>query len=96
MLLQEDKVVNALDDGDFPGTILMNIGFGHQSDAKTSLSDWTTARERAKEQNIYQVCYCFQYQFMLINACINTYVIFFVQHEIFNTSIHNHIHLYTP
>jgi hypothetical protein len=54
-LLEEDKVVNALNDGDFPGSLLVKLGFGRAVEADNSADDWGRCNEKAKRGSPFQV-----------------------------------------
>ena len=56
-LLQEDKVLDNLVDGEFPGSVLMKLGFGPMSDAKSApvVSHWGTCVEHMKSKEPHQV-----------------------------------------
>lgn len=57
-LLEEDKVVDALNDDDFPGSVLMRLGFGPISDAaeaKIIDEEWKKCNEDAKKNRPFQV-----------------------------------------
>lgn len=56
-LLQEDKSIDALDEGDFPGSVLMKLGLGLRRDAlKTEVQqDWDRARRSSKAATPYQL-----------------------------------------
>jgi hypothetical protein len=55
--MQEDKVINALNDDDFPGNVLLQIGFGLEPDAKEQwVRDmWKRCLLEAKMGSPYQV-----------------------------------------
>ena len=40
ILLQEDKVIDALNEGEFPGSVLLKIGFGDLADAQAVEAEW--------------------------------------------------------
>ena len=59
--LREDKVINSLNDGEYPGQVLIKIGFGSANDARESKADWQEAAEKMMDHfpylvrvNIYQ------------------------------------------
>lgn len=56
-LLQEDKVLDHLDDGEFPGSVLLKLGFGPMSEAKSApvVSHWGTCVEHMKSKEPHQV-----------------------------------------
>lgn len=58
ILLNEDKSIDALDDGEFPGTILIKLGFGtldYLSHTPKLVAEWNTLVETAKRRQPYQV-----------------------------------------
>ena len=55
ILLREDKVINALDEGKFPGAVLIKLGFGRADAADESIGEWTTALDNSKRTAPYQV-----------------------------------------
>jgi hypothetical protein len=54
-LMEEDKVVNALNDEEFPGNLLLKIGFGHAVDADRTAPEWETCVQQLKTFTQYQV-----------------------------------------
>lgn len=54
-LMEEDKVVNALNNGEFPGYILVKIGFGPFEDSRTVESDWKQELQKARELIPFQM-----------------------------------------
>ena len=53
-MLEEDKALDALDAGDFPGTLLMKIGFGLASESERMETEWQTCLKEAKTATQYQ------------------------------------------
>jgi hypothetical protein len=54
-LLQEDRVIDALDHDDFPGQLLIKLGFGRADEAIHSTDEWIKAMDDAKRMTNYQV-----------------------------------------
>lgn len=54
-LMEEDKVVNALNDGEFPGSCLIKLGFGHAVDADRTAHEWEQCVTQLKTFTQYQV-----------------------------------------
>jgi hypothetical protein len=54
-LMEEDKVVNALNDGEFPGSLLLKIGFGRAVDADNTVHDWDMCVQQLKTFTQYQM-----------------------------------------
>ena len=59
--LKEDKVINGLKDGEYPGQILVKLGFGSSDDARDSKSEWQDLQQKMMDHfpylvrvNIYQ------------------------------------------
>ena len=55
VILQEDKVINAIDDEDFPGSLLIKLGFGPKEDSEHSTDEWTKTIKDAKDTANFQV-----------------------------------------
>lgn len=55
VILQEDKVINAIDDDEFPGSLLIKLGFGPKEEAEQSSQEWTDAIKNAKNMGNFQV-----------------------------------------
>ena len=53
-ILEEDKAIDALDAGEFPGSLLLKVGFGLVDDAKEAEPDWAQALHDAKTACSYQ------------------------------------------
>ena len=55
-LLQEDEVLEGLDEGEFPGSILMKLGFGRlDEDNIDSVAEWNQAMENVRSASPHQV-----------------------------------------
>eukprot|EP01038_Epipyxis_sp_PR26KG_P004421 gene4421-6250_t len=54
-LMQEDKSINALDDGMFPGNVLIKLGFGPADLAKESQDVWQKCYEMSKKSTEFQM-----------------------------------------
>jgi len=54
-VLKEDKVINALDDGEYPGQVLIKIGLGTEEDALATRDVWDNVIEDVKSQVPYLV-----------------------------------------
>lgn len=54
-LLQEDKSINALSDGIFPGNILIKLGFGLVQEAEATRQEWVNSLEKSLKTVPYQV-----------------------------------------
>lgn len=54
-LLQEDKSIDALTKDEFPGSLLIRLGFGLESEAKASESAWRKTLKDAGELQSYQM-----------------------------------------
>ena len=55
IILQEDKVIDALDDGQFPGSILLKIEFGDTADFQAAEKEWSNASYRMAVQRSFLV-----------------------------------------
>ena len=55
ILLKEDKVINALSENVFPGSLLLKLGFGSVYDANRTLSDWISALSKLRNQLYFQL-----------------------------------------
>ena len=53
-ILEEDKALDALDAGDFPGTLLLKIGFGLATESARMQAEWETCLKEAKTSTQYQ------------------------------------------
>lgn len=53
-LLKEDKVIKALE-GEFPGNLLLKLGFGLARDAKDTSDEWATILDQVKNSRPHQV-----------------------------------------
>ena len=53
-LLEEDKVIDALDAGEFPGSLLLKVGFGLTADAAALSEEWEQCLREAKTLTQYQ------------------------------------------
>jgi hypothetical protein len=53
--LQEDKVVNSINDGEFPGQVLLKIGLGSPEDANFALDEWQNALQDVREKSYFVV-----------------------------------------
>eukprot|EP00604_Paraphysomonas_vestita_P002816 CAMPEP_0174818892 /NCGR_PEP_ID=MMETSP1107-20130205/1828_1 /TAXON_ID=36770 /ORGANISM="Paraphysomonas vestita, Strain GFlagA" /LENGTH=1810 /DNA_ID=CAMNT_0016031457 /DNA_START=453 /DNA_END=5885 /DNA_ORIENTATION=- len=61
ILLQEDKSIDALDKGEFPGNLLLRLGFGIVDDARQTQNEWESSIQRMKRRTPYQVrCHIYQ------------------------------------
>ena len=59
--MKEDKALNALMDGEFPGTVLLRLGFGLKEDAVETEQEWQQSLQRMKRRSSYQVrCHLYQ------------------------------------
>jgi hypothetical protein len=59
---KEDKSLNALSDGVFPGQVLVKLGFGEVTAAALQAKEWKNALDRLNVRRPYQVgygCYCY-------------------------------------
>ena len=54
-LMEEDKVVNALKDDEFPGNLLIKLGFGRAADADVTNNEWSRCLDDAKRSTLFQV-----------------------------------------
>lgn len=55
VLLQEDKLVDGLDTGTFPGRISIKLGFGRAKRADETTEAWNNCLHRVRERTYYQV-----------------------------------------
>jgi hypothetical protein len=55
ILLQEDKGIDALNDGDFPGQVLIKLGFGAKEQADATLAHWEDAERRMNTSQSFLV-----------------------------------------
>jgi len=53
-LLEEDKALDALDAGEFPGTLLLKVGFGLATESARMEQEWQTCLKEAKTSTQYQ------------------------------------------
>jgi len=53
--LKEDKVIDALDDDDYPGQVLARIGLGKSEDGQASETDWKDALVKMQDKQQYLV-----------------------------------------
>jgi hypothetical protein len=63
VMLQEDKSIDALDKGEFPGNLLVKIGFGLAEVANDSrvMNEWEHSNQRMRKRSPYQVrCHIYQ------------------------------------
>lgn len=61
IMLQEDKSIDALDKGEFPGNVLVKLGFGTPEVAELKRSEWENAIQRMRKRTPYQVrCHIYQ------------------------------------
>ncbi|CAE7652847.1 Dysf, partial [Symbiodinium microadriaticum] len=61
IFFKEDKSIDALDDGQFPGSVLIRLGFGTEEDATDSKQEWDESIQRMKRRSPYQVrCHLYQ------------------------------------
>lgn len=61
IFMKEDKVLDALMDGEFPGTVLVRLGFGLKEDAMETEQEWQQSLQRMKRRSSYQVrCHLYQ------------------------------------
>ena len=54
LLMREDKVINALNDGDFPGNVLLKIGFGKLADSQAVEGEWQRSLQASRSTVSYQ------------------------------------------
>jgi len=54
-LLKEDKSIDALMEDEFPGSLLMKLGFGYEEDFQPYEKEWNKALEDAKTLQSYQM-----------------------------------------
>jgi hypothetical protein len=60
-LLQEDKAIDALDDGDFPGSVLLKLGFGLERTYNELDKQWDIPRPVLQTRRPFQLrCHCYQ------------------------------------
>ena len=61
IFFKEDKSIDALDEGQFPGSVLVRLGFGVEEDAVQSKQEWDESIQRMKRRSPYQVrCHLYQ------------------------------------
>jgi len=54
-LLQEDKSIDALNTGVFPGNVLLKVGFGTAEESEKRAGEWRACLDSAKKASPYQV-----------------------------------------
>lgn len=63
IFFKEDKSIDMLDDGQFPGSVLIRLGFGSVEDAQATKQEWDESIQRMKRRSPYQVrCHLYQAQ----------------------------------
>jgi hypothetical protein len=61
IMLQEDKAIDALDKGEFPGNVLIKLGFGPVEAAEATRVEWEHAIQRMKKRTPYEIrCHLYQ------------------------------------
>eukprot|EP00602_Paraphysomonas_sp_CaronLab_P003319 CAMPEP_0185019240 /NCGR_PEP_ID=MMETSP1103-20130426/1865_1 /TAXON_ID=36769 /ORGANISM="Paraphysomonas bandaiensis, Strain Caron Lab Isolate" /LENGTH=1852 /DNA_ID=CAMNT_0027549443 /DNA_START=18 /DNA_END=5573 /DNA_ORIENTATION=+ len=61
IFMKEDKSIDALDDGEFPGSVLIRLGFGPVEDAEATKLEWEQSVQRMRRRSPYQVrCHIYQ------------------------------------
>jgi hypothetical protein len=55
ILLQEDKSIDALPKDQFPGQVLLRLGFGPESESKETLTQWRQTLDDARSLSSYQL-----------------------------------------
>jgi hypothetical protein len=55
IFMKEDKVLDALMDGEFPGTVQVRLGFGLKEDADACEQEWQQSLQRMRRRSSYQV-----------------------------------------
>lgn len=55
ILLGEDKSIDALVDGEFPGNVMVKLGFGEPHDALATVDEWNSCLQRIKIRTPYQL-----------------------------------------
>ncbi len=53
-LMREDKVIDALNDGDFPGNVLLKLGFGKVADSVAVEGEWQRSLQASRSTAPYQ------------------------------------------
>ena len=61
IFLNEDKSIDALSNGEFPGSLLLRLGFGLSTVADQTKSEWENSIQKMRKRTPYQVrCHLYQ------------------------------------
>jgi hypothetical protein len=61
IFLKEDKSIDALSSGEFPGNVLIRLGFGLKETAEVTEMEWEKSIQQMKKRSSYQVrCHLYQ------------------------------------